>query len=132
MPEHTPSVGDQFEIRQALLAYMRGIDTKDYELFRSGFSDDVRVTFEKWVGPLEGLDRLAAFMQTAPWRARWQRPSHYEGAKIERTAGPAMLPPGYDTVTPGEAARRVEAWLDVLPVTEIFFWDSVAGMATSP
>jgi alkanesulfonate monooxygenase SsuD/methylene tetrahydromethanopterin reductase-like flavin-dependent oxidoreductase (luciferase family) len=51
-----------------------------------------------------------------------------EDAKIERTAGPAMLPPGYDTVTPDEAVRRIHAWLGELPVTDVFFWDSVAGM----
>ncbi len=58
-----PSGADQFLISQALLAYMRGIDTKDYELFRSGFAAEVRVTFEKWVEPLEGLEQLAAFME---------------------------------------------------------------------
>jgi len=64
MTSHTPSAEDQFEIQQTLLSYMRGIDSKDYELFRSGFSDEVRLTFATWVDPLEGLDALAAFMET--------------------------------------------------------------------
>lgn len=58
-----PTAEQRFEIEQALLAYMRGIDSKDYELFRSGFHPDVRMTFAKWVDPLEGLDRLAVFME---------------------------------------------------------------------
>ncbi len=51
-----------------------------------------------------------------------------EEATIERSPGPAMLPPGYDCVTPEEALRRMEAWLGGLPVSDVFFWDSVAGM----
>jgi hypothetical protein len=58
-----PSSDDQFEIRQALLSYTCGIDTKDYDLFRSGFTADVRVTFEKWVDPLEDLEQLTTFME---------------------------------------------------------------------
>lgn len=50
------------------------------------------------------------------------------GAKVERFAGPAMLPPGYDAVTPEEAVRRMEAWIDGLPVSDVFFWDSISGM----
>lgn len=58
-----PPSEDLFEIEQTLLSYTSGIDTKDYDLLRSGFTDDVRVTFEKWVDPLEGLDQLATFME---------------------------------------------------------------------
>lgn len=47
---------------------------------------------------------------------------------IERSAGPAMLPPGYDAVTPEEAVRRLERWLGGAPVTDLFFFDSLAGM----
>lgn len=51
-----------------------------------------------------------------------------EGATVKRSAGPVMLPPAYDTVTPDEALRRMEAWLDGLPVSDVFFWDSISGM----
>jgi alkanesulfonate monooxygenase SsuD/methylene tetrahydromethanopterin reductase-like flavin-dependent oxidoreductase (luciferase family) len=45
-----------------------------------------------------------------------------------RSRGPAMSPPNFDVTTPGEAAARLRAWLGTLPVTDVFFWDSIAGM----
>jgi alkanesulfonate monooxygenase SsuD/methylene tetrahydromethanopterin reductase-like flavin-dependent oxidoreductase (luciferase family) len=50
------------------------------------------------------------------------------GTAIERSPGPAMFPPGYDAVTPEEALRRLRLWLADLPVSDLFFWDSIAGM----
>jgi alkanesulfonate monooxygenase SsuD/methylene tetrahydromethanopterin reductase-like flavin-dependent oxidoreductase (luciferase family) len=55
-------------------------------------------------------------------------PELQEGTSIERSQGPIMLPPGYDAVTPDEAVRRLEAWLGELPVSDVFFFDSLAGM----
>jgi alkanesulfonate monooxygenase SsuD/methylene tetrahydromethanopterin reductase-like flavin-dependent oxidoreductase (luciferase family) len=45
-----------------------------------------------------------------------------------RSPGPVMNPPAFDVVTADEALRRIRTWLDGLPVTDIFFWDSIAGM----
>jgi alkanesulfonate monooxygenase SsuD/methylene tetrahydromethanopterin reductase-like flavin-dependent oxidoreductase (luciferase family) len=45
-----------------------------------------------------------------------------------RSAGPAMLMPSFDVVTPDEAVRRMRAWLADLPVLDVYFWDSIAGM----
>lgn len=45
-----------------------------------------------------------------------------------RSGGPIMTPPAFDVVTPEEAARRLRAWLDGLPVEHVYFWDSIAGM----
>jgi alkanesulfonate monooxygenase SsuD/methylene tetrahydromethanopterin reductase-like flavin-dependent oxidoreductase (luciferase family) len=45
-----------------------------------------------------------------------------------RSPGPAMHPPHFDVVTPDEAVRRLRTWLAPLPVTDIFCWDSIAGM----
>ncbi len=45
-----------------------------------------------------------------------------------RSSGPAMPPPHFDVVTPDEAVSRLTAWIGDLPVTEAFFWDSIAGM----
>lgn len=49
-------------------------------------------------------------------------------ATVRRGPGPVMLPPAYDAVTPDEAIRRIERWLGKLPVSDIFFFDSIAGM----
>lgn len=45
-----------------------------------------------------------------------------------RSAGPAMLMPSFDVVTPEEAVRRMRAWLTDMPVMDVYFWDSIAGM----
>lgn len=45
-----------------------------------------------------------------------------------RSTGPAMLMPSFDVVTPAEAVRRMRAWLADLPVMDVYFWDSIAGM----
>lgn len=58
-----PSAADVFAIRQALVSYTAGIDSNDYALFRSGFTEDVRMTFAKRIAPLESLEELARFME---------------------------------------------------------------------
>jgi alkanesulfonate monooxygenase SsuD/methylene tetrahydromethanopterin reductase-like flavin-dependent oxidoreductase (luciferase family) len=45
-----------------------------------------------------------------------------------RSPGPAMHPPHFDVVTPGEAVRRLREWLSPLPVSDVFCWSSIAGM----
>jgi alkanesulfonate monooxygenase SsuD/methylene tetrahydromethanopterin reductase-like flavin-dependent oxidoreductase (luciferase family) len=45
-----------------------------------------------------------------------------------RSPGPAMSPPFFDVVTPEEAIARLRTWLAALPVVDVFFWDSIAGM----
>jgi alkanesulfonate monooxygenase SsuD/methylene tetrahydromethanopterin reductase-like flavin-dependent oxidoreductase (luciferase family) len=45
-----------------------------------------------------------------------------------RSEGPVMNAPAFDVVTPEEAIRRLEEWLDGAPVSEIYFWDSIAAM----
>jgi hypothetical protein len=39
-----------------------------------------------------------------------------------------MLMPRFDVVTPDELARRMRIWLDGMPVSDVYFWDSIAGM----
>jgi alkanesulfonate monooxygenase SsuD/methylene tetrahydromethanopterin reductase-like flavin-dependent oxidoreductase (luciferase family) len=46
-----------------------------------------------------------------------------------RSPGPEMAPPHFDVVTPEEAVSRLTAWVGELPVTDVFFWDSIAGMS---
>jgi alkanesulfonate monooxygenase SsuD/methylene tetrahydromethanopterin reductase-like flavin-dependent oxidoreductase (luciferase family) len=45
-----------------------------------------------------------------------------------RSEGPHMVSPRFDAVTPEEAVRRLREWLGGLPVSDVFFWESVAGM----
>jgi alkanesulfonate monooxygenase SsuD/methylene tetrahydromethanopterin reductase-like flavin-dependent oxidoreductase (luciferase family) len=49
-------------------------------------------------------------------------------ADAMRHPGPDMNPPRIDVVTPHEAARRIRAWLDPLPVVHGYFWATIAGM----
>jgi hypothetical protein len=53
---------------------------------------------------------------------------HTTDVEMLRSQGPVMTLPHFDIVTPDEAARRLTRWLAPLPVDEIFFWDSIAGM----
>lgn len=59
----TPSAEDLFGIQQALHAYAGGIDMKDFDLFRSAFTDDVTASYGDQIGPFSGLDQLTAFME---------------------------------------------------------------------
>lgn len=45
-----------------------------------------------------------------------------------RSSGPEMYPPGFDVVTADEAVSRMRAWMGDMPVTEAFFWESIAAM----
>ena len=45
-----------------------------------------------------------------------------------RSKGPVMSPPHFDVTTPEDAAARLREWIGVLPVVDVFFWDSIAGM----
>ncbi len=49
-------------------------------------------------------------------------------AEDMRSDGPEMLMPRFDVVTPEELVRRMRAWLVELPVSDVYFWDSIAGM----
>lgn len=57
-------VDDERAITEVLLRYATGIDTRDWELFRSCFSDDFEAdygSFGKWRGPRE----ITEFMRQA-------------------------------------------------------------------
>jgi alkanesulfonate monooxygenase SsuD/methylene tetrahydromethanopterin reductase-like flavin-dependent oxidoreductase (luciferase family) len=45
-----------------------------------------------------------------------------------KSDGPVSTSPFYDVVTPQEAERRLSAWLDGMPVSDVFFWDTIAQM----
>ena len=45
-----------------------------------------------------------------------------------RSRGPKMSVPAFDVVDAGEAVSRLRLWLDRLPVSDVVFWDTIAGM----
>ena len=61
MPVHTLSAEDRFEIVDLVNRYSTGIDTRDWELFRSTFTEDASVDFgfARW----DGSNAFTAFMR---------------------------------------------------------------------
>ena len=51
-----------------------------------------------------------------------------EGERIAGSGAPAASAPTYEALTPDEIVRRIEAWVVGLPVTDVMFFDSIAGM----
>jgi hypothetical protein len=49
---------------------------------------------------------------------------------VEALRGPApeAIPPAFDVVTPEEAIARLTTWLGPMPVADVYFWESLAGM----
>jgi ketosteroid isomerase-like protein len=65
------AVQDQLEIRALLARYARGVDTKDWELYRSVFTEDARIDYTS-AGAIAGgrdevVDWLSAGFATIPW-----------------------------------------------------------------
>lgn len=64
-------VQDQLEIQALLARYARGVDSKDWELYRSVFTDDAHIDYTS-AGAIAGgreevIDWLAAGFATIPW-----------------------------------------------------------------
>ena len=62
---------DQLEIRALLARYARGVDTKDWQLYRSVFTDDAHIDYTS-AGAIAGgrdevIDWLSAGFATTPW-----------------------------------------------------------------
>jgi ketosteroid isomerase-like protein len=54
---------DAVAIERVLMRYAWAIDTKDWDAFRSVFTDDCSLTYGvEWGPPLTGLDELASFV----------------------------------------------------------------------
>jgi alkanesulfonate monooxygenase SsuD/methylene tetrahydromethanopterin reductase-like flavin-dependent oxidoreductase (luciferase family) len=45
-----------------------------------------------------------------------------------RQAAPEAIPPAFDVVTPEEAIDRLRRWLAPLPASDVYLWESIAGM----
>ena len=52
-------------IKQLKARYFRAVDTKDWDLFRSVFADDVRVWYPSSTEWMEGADVVAAYVSAA-------------------------------------------------------------------
>lgn len=64
-------VDDQLEIRALLARYARGVDTKDWELYRSVFTEDAHIDYTS-AGAIAGsrdevIDWLSEGFATIPW-----------------------------------------------------------------
>jgi SnoaL-like domain len=64
-------VDDQLEIRALLARYARGVDTKDWELYRSVFTEDAHIDYTS-AGAIAGsrdevIDWLSTGFATIPW-----------------------------------------------------------------
>jgi len=62
---------DQLEIRTLLARYARGVDTKDWELYRSVFTEDAHIDYTS-AGAIAGgrdevIDWLSAGFAAIPW-----------------------------------------------------------------
>ncbi|ORB32571.1 nuclear transport factor 2 family protein [Mycolicibacterium parafortuitum] len=66
-----PTVADELEIRALLSRYARGVDTKDWELYRSVFTEDARIDYSSAGIPPGSRDEIADLFSKAfeaiPW-----------------------------------------------------------------
>ena len=65
------AVGDKLEIGEQLARYARGVDTKDWDLWRSVFTDDAIVDYSQSGVMCGSRDEVSAFLAeafaTIPW-----------------------------------------------------------------
>jgi hypothetical protein len=63
VPEGAIPPVDWIAFHQVLARYARGIDTKDWELFRTAFTEDCSLTYGEPWGPFADLDELVSFVR---------------------------------------------------------------------
>jgi 3-phenylpropionate/cinnamic acid dioxygenase small subunit len=65
------TVHDKLEIHELLARYARGVDNRDWELYRSVFTDDAHIDYTSAGGIAGGRDEVAAWMArvfpSIPW-----------------------------------------------------------------
>ena len=54
---------DKIEIRELLARYARGVDTKDWELWKSVFTPDATLDYSSAGAPVGSRDELAAWLE---------------------------------------------------------------------
>jgi ketosteroid isomerase-like protein len=62
LPDGSIPHDDWIAFHQVLARYAAGIDTKDWELFRTAFTDDCTLTYGEPWGPFADLDELVSFV----------------------------------------------------------------------
>lgn len=98
-------VDDQLEIRALLARYARGVDTKDWELYRSVFTEDAHIDYTS-AGAIAGrpdevIDWLSAGFATIPWSMHYitnvEADIDGDGAKVQAMFYNPMQLPGMST-----------------------------------
>jgi len=51
-----------------------------------------------------------------------------EGERVQGLDFPSAAAPTYETLTPDQVVDKIEAWVADMPVTDVMFFDSIAGM----
>lgn len=62
---------DKLEIHEQLARYARGVDTRDWELWRSVFTEDAVVDYSRSGIPSAPRDEVAAFLESAFESIAW-------------------------------------------------------------
>lgn len=64
-------LADELEIRALLSRYARAVDTKDWDLYRSVFTDDAHIDYSSAGAPAGSPDEVAAWLEAGfaaiPW-----------------------------------------------------------------
>ena len=99
------SIADKLEIQEALARYARGVDTHDWELWRSVFTEDAVVDYSQSGAICGKRDEVAEFLrdvyETIPWATHYITNVEIEldadRAKVRAMFFNPMLLPGMDS-----------------------------------
>lgn len=69
------AVHDKLEIHELLARYARGVDTKDWDLYRSVFTDDAHIDYTSAGAPAGTREEIIAFLSMAFATISWSQ--HY-------------------------------------------------------
>jgi len=54
--------GEWIALQDVVMKYAQAIDTKDWDLFRTVFVDDIQLTYGEPWGPFDGIDEVVSFV----------------------------------------------------------------------
>jgi 3-phenylpropionate/cinnamic acid dioxygenase small subunit len=99
------ALNDKLEIHELLARYARGVDDRDWELYRSVFTDDATIDYSSAGPPAGSRDEVAAFLEQGFAAIPWTQ--HYvtnieidldgDEARVRAMFYNPMLLPGKDT-----------------------------------
>lgn len=106
--ERSRQVSDELAIAALLTAYARAVDTKDWELYRSVFTDDAHIDYSS-AGAIVGgrdevVDWFAANFGVIPWSMHYITnveilDHHGDSASVRAMFYNPMQLPGMDTIS---------------------------------